>query len=266
MLKTPAWLLPALIVTAAVVSFIALSMFQADTPGTIQLITQPPDARVLFDGRPAPSTLSPFVFASVTPGEQHSIEVSRDGFRTWSTQLTVGSGQTLQLPEVVLVPMPPSAPVVSAPAQAPAPRAEPAVPAVVRTQQSRPEPSERRAVPPSTPPTTPQRVRASDARGSSTPVAQRAPVAPTPRAQAPVIAQPPAAAGSDTGMLRVNSRPWAQVHVDGRLVGNTPQMSLRLSSGRHTILLLNPEFGLRKTFTVQIRRGAVTTKIVELAR
>ena len=67
-------------------------------------------------------------------------------------------------------------------------------------------------------------------------------------------------------MLRVNSRPWAQIHVDGRLVGNTPQMSLRLSPGRHTVLLVNPEFGLRKTFTVQIRRGAVTTKIVELSR
>jgi hypothetical protein len=82
----------------------------------------------------------------------------------------------------------------------------------------------------------------------------------------PVVAAPVAAAGTDTGMLRVNSMPWAQVHVDGRLVGNTPQMALRLSPGRHTVLLVNPEFSLRKQFTVQIKRGAVTTKVVELTR
>jgi hypothetical protein len=67
-------------------------------------------------------------------------------------------------------------------------------------------------------------------------------------------------------MLRVNSRPWSQVHVDGRLVGNTPQMSLRLSPGRHTVLLVNPDFGLRKQFPVQIKRGQVVTKIVDLAQ
>ena len=67
-------------------------------------------------------------------------------------------------------------------------------------------------------------------------------------------------------MLRVNSRPWAQVHVDGRLVGNTPQMALRLSPGKHTVLLVNPELGMRKTFTVQIKRGSVTTKIIELMK
>ncbi len=74
------------------------------------------------------------------------------------------------------------------------------------------------------------------------------------------------ATSSDTGMLRINSRPWSQVSVDGRLVGNTPQMSLRLSPGKHTVLLVNPEFDLRKTLTVQIKRGAIVTKIVELAR
>jgi hypothetical protein len=75
---TPAWLLPALIAAASVVAFIALSMFQGSTPGTINLTTQPPDARVKFDGRDAESTLSPFVIGSVEPGVRHSIEVSRE--------------------------------------------------------------------------------------------------------------------------------------------------------------------------------------------
>ena len=261
--KTPAWLLPALIAAAAVALFIALSMFQGETPGSIQLTTQPADARVLFDGQPATSTLSPFVIMSVKPGEQHVLEVSADGYRTWSAQLTVGSGQTLQLPVVVLVPLPPSTPVAT-----PLPRTEPVVPrssAQNRVESNvRPASNERRVVPAPTA-STPTRVRASEARGSSTQAIPRVTAAPRTPAGPPVV-QAPAATGSDTGMLRVNSRPWAQVHVDGRLVGNTPQMALRLSPGHHTILLLNPELGMRKTFTVQIRRGAVTTKIVELAR
>ena len=34
------------------------------------------------------------------------------------------------------------------------------------------------------------------------------------------------------------------MHVDGRLIGNTPQMSLRLSPCKHTVLLVNPEFDI----------------------
>jgi len=231
-------------------------MFRGSTPGTIHLTTQPPDARVTFDGKPVESTLSPFVLAAVEPGERHSIEVAREGYRTWSTQLSVSSGQTLQLPEIVLVPVapPPPAPRAEPIAPAKVPLSEPKAPQVPASTIERP-----RAVQP----------RVADERSPASSTAREpAPAArpaPQPSKGPPVVAAP-VAAGSDTGMLRVNSMPWAQVHVDGRLVGNTPQMALRLSPGRHTVLLVNPEFGLRKQFTVQIKRGAVTTKVVELAK
>ena len=74
----------------------------------------------------------------------------------------------------------------------------------------------------------------------------------------------PAVAADAPGTLRLNSRPWSRVYIDGRLVGNTPQTSLQLSPGWHTVTLVNPEFGLQKVITLRIKPGEIATKIVEL--
>jgi serine/threonine-protein kinase len=74
----------------------------------------------------------------------------------------------------------------------------------------------------------------------------------------------PKSSGGAGGMLRLNSRPWSQVYVDGRLVGNTPQMGLPLSPGNHSIRLVNAQMGLTKTFSVAIKGGQMVTKVVNL--
>ena len=74
----------------------------------------------------------------------------------------------------------------------------------------------------------------------------------------------PAATGGGNGTLRINSRPWSQVFVDGKLLGNTPQMNVSLSEGQHRISLHNPEFNLRKNITVTIRAGEIETQIIAL--
>ncbi len=78
----------------------------------------------------------------------------------------------------------------------------------------------------------------------------------------PVASRAPTGGGN--GTLRINSRPWSQVFVDGKLLGNTPQMNLSLSEGPHRISLHNPEFNLRKNLTVTIRAGEVETQIIAL--
>ena len=72
------------------------------------------------------------------------------------------------------------------------------------------------------------------------------------------------AAMGGNGTLRINSRPWSQVYVDGRMIGNTPQMSIQLSAGRHRVSLVNPDFDIRKTITVNIAAGETITRIVNL--
>jgi hypothetical protein len=75
----------------------------------------------------------------------------------------------------------------------------------------------------------------------------------------------PAANSGKLGMLRVNSRPWAQVIIDGRMVGNTPQQGIPLNPGRHKVQLINPPMGLSKTISVTIKTGQVSTQVLNLA-
>jgi hypothetical protein len=66
------------------------------------------------------------------------------------------------------------------------------------------------------------------------------------------------------GLLRVNSRPWSKVYVDGRPVGSTPQTAIELKPGRHRIALISEEFDLKRTLTVEVRAGQTITRSVEL--
>jgi eukaryotic-like serine/threonine-protein kinase len=66
------------------------------------------------------------------------------------------------------------------------------------------------------------------------------------------------------GMLRINSRPWSQVTIDGRAIGNTPQMNVPLPAGNHRVSLVNPEFNLKKTLTITIKPGQTETQIIAL--
>ena len=80
----------------------------------------------------------------------------------------------------------------------------------------------------------------------------------------PVRVEEPAPTGGGTGTLRVNTQPWSQVFVDGRLIGNTPQMNIPLPAGRHTITLVNPEFNIRERVSVTVRAGETETLIRRL--
>jgi hypothetical protein len=83
------------------------------------------------------------------------------------------------------------------------------------------------------------------------------PVEPAPAQPAP--AQPAAprrerTAARQPGQLVVKVTPWAQVHVDGVHVGETPQV-LTLPAGAHQVRIHNPELGRTETRTVTISPG-----------
>ncbi len=80
----------------------------------------------------------------------------------------------------------------------------------------------------------------------------------------PVMMEEAMGGGGGFGTLRLNSRPWSEVSIDGRSVGNTPQMNLRLSAGSHRVTLVNPEFNIRHNITVNITANETTTRIVTL--
>jgi len=87
------------------------------------------------------------------------------------------------------------------------------------------------------------------------------PAAPeTPPAQ--VLAQPTAAAqatepaeaaAQKRGFLSVSAVPWAEVRVDGRLLGATPRRSVPLRTGKHVVNLSCPPLAHDTTITVDLQ-------------
>ena len=82
----------------------------------------------------------------------------------------------------------------------------------------------------------------------------------------PVVKPKPVIKPKGKGWLLINSKPWTKIIVDRRDTGlTTPQRRIPLASGKHTITLRNPKFGIEKSFTVFIRpnKGTKVIKIFE---
>jgi serine/threonine-protein kinase len=76
-------------------------------------------------------------------------------------------------------------------------------------------------------------------RAPEPPPRQPTPRQPTP---APVRTARVPVPSPDPGYLSVNALPWAVLSVDGRLIGNTPQIKVRLAAGVHRFRLVRDGF------------------------
>jgi hypothetical protein len=81
----------------------AYAVLGPKSPGTIQVVTTPPDAVVLLDEEPVAATSSPFIIRNVPPDTVHLLEVRKEGYRPWSMQVDLNPGEVLQLPPVELI-------------------------------------------------------------------------------------------------------------------------------------------------------------------
>lgn len=249
------------------VAIVAVVFGRASEPSTLQIATEPVDAAVTLDGVELAGSTSPFVFTHIKPDAAHVVEVSKPGYRSWSTTITLRSGREMKLPVVRLARDESAAPVAAVPrAAAPAPSmARPAAP-VPALPRIAPAPQHARRPAPS-----PVHVSRGGKRSQPKNVAapKPAPPAPAPVANPQpthIVTVAPVSRGDvGTGKLRINSRPWSQVYVDGRLIGNTPRTDLVLSAGVHTVTLISPDFGYKRVLAVPIKRGETVTKIVDLA-
>jgi serine/threonine protein kinase len=80
---------------------------------------------------------------------------------------------------------------------------------------------------------------------------------------APPPPPPPPPEDKDPGFLTINVYPWAKVSEGGRvLCAATPCNKISLSPGSHTLLLENPEQGMKQSTTVTIKSGETTTRAI----
>jgi len=103
----------------------------------------------------------------------------------------------------------------------------------------------------------PPRGRAADRRGPR----------PRPRAgtrdAAPVA--DPAHSRAAFGGLTIDAVPWANVYIDGELIGPTPLIDHRLPAGRVRVRLVNPELRLERTETIWVVAGKTIRRRVALS-
>ena len=67
-----------------------------------------------------------------------------------------------------------------------------------------------------------------------------------------------------TGMVNLNAAPWADVSIDGVDYTTTPILGLKLKTGKHTAVFVNPELGATKTRTFTVKADETTTVLVEM--
>jgi len=95
--------------------------------------------------------------------------------------------------------------------------------------------------------------------------ADPAPVAPAPTPVRPPERPPqvpPESPTKDEGTLRLGSKPPCEIYVDGKNTGlKTPQSEIKLSAGRHKVTLINNEFGIKESFSIEIRSGEETLAV-----
>jgi len=66
------------------------------------------------------------------------------------------------------------------------------------------------------------------------------------------------------GSLTFDARPWCQVSIDGRSIGQTPIVNRSLPAGQHRIRCVNPDLGVTRNVTVTISPGETTRQRINL--
>jgi serine/threonine protein kinase len=82
----------------------------------------------------------------------------------------------------------------------------------------------------------------------------------------PKTGEKPAAKAASVGWLSVNVRPWAEVIIDGKKIGYTPQHRLSLAPGPHRLVLRNPKLGIEKELKITIRKKRETSLTLDFSK
>jgi len=89
-------------------------------------------------------------------------------------------------------------------------------------------------------------------------------IAPPPEAPPPALAPRTArttrarqGVRTSPGYVSINSRPWAELSIDGVVLGNTPQIKIRVTPGRHHLSLAREGFQTHNAWVVVPAGGTV---------
>ncbi|HEY8210813.1 MAG TPA: PEGA domain-containing protein, partial [Myxococcaceae bacterium] len=85
------WVLPILAALVAGFVVFAVGYFGG---ADVQLTSTPPGAKVVVDGRPAPS-VTPVLITGLDPDAPHTLQVEAPGMKVWTEQVSLQRGATI---------------------------------------------------------------------------------------------------------------------------------------------------------------------------
>jgi hypothetical protein len=87
---------------AALVAVLLHELMAPPDPGTAVLQTSPLGASVTVDGKPAAAEGATFTLAELTPGVEHVVEITKEGFKPETRRIQVAEAEVKTLPSVTL--------------------------------------------------------------------------------------------------------------------------------------------------------------------
>ena len=62
----------------------------------------------------------------------------------------------------------------------------------------------------------------------------------------------------------MQTKPWSMVYINGKKIKQTPLVNYSLKPGTYSVTVVNPTYGIKKTYRVKIKPGATTTLVKTL--
>lgn len=246
----------------------------ASSFAVINIRSTPSGARILFDGRDT-GKVTPDTIDQITAGEEHTLALSLEYYVTKTETLTLDRGQVrdlrYQLEATPLEPDEAIIRIVTVPDDARVQVdggewSEDGSPYEYRVEA---DPRFRVAVARAGYRDHDQRVRLPGGETTEITVTlQRLPeqttATPMGAGGPPPMMEDPAPTGGP-GTLTFDARPWCNVTVAGRNLGQTPVVNASLPAGNHTLVCVNPELGARRSIRVTINPGETTRRVLNLS-
>ncbi|WP_224247431.1 serine/threonine-protein kinase [Hyalangium gracile] len=225
-------------------------------PGTISLVTEPPGAAVVLDGKLQEGT-TPLTLPEVASGVEHLIRVSLAGHLDEAATVKVEPGVT--------VPVKLALKAVPAPALEPTPE----VASDPRAKKGRKDGVTGEVEISSTPPAdvfyggkklgrTPTTVKLPAGKVALTFVNAELDLRQTTSVNVDAKGKTRSAIEFRKGKIAADARPWADVYIGERKLGTTPLAPREVYEGSYTLRLVNSELGAIKAVKVVVEPGRTT--------
>jgi hypothetical protein len=212
-----------------------------------ELTSEPTGMLVWMDDQPfigagGQQARTDFKAYPVIPG-RHTLAIRGDDrFEEWKTEFYQDPGKTMTIRAVLRHKgAPPPGGVIP-----PVPKAPVPPPEQVAPPPPRPAPPTRQVAAPAP---RPAPARPAPRPPRPTPASRRV------AATRPVPSAPAPAPSGGECIASIGAKPWARVSVDGREVGITPIVELKLPCGTHKVVLQNADLDVKKTETITLKAG-----------